>query len=113
MVLGNASVYAESGVYIMFDVYGRRESRWLNASDAILRDFEQHTSYEAGAVWLWLVLGTCDNQYLVPRADMFHLIPPPPDLMAWDRPWQDTAAIMCRSLAAAVMRDEYAKETIC
>ena len=113
MVLCNASVYPDSGAYIPFDVYGKRESRWLNASDAILRDFEQHMSYEAGAVWLWLVLGTCDKQYLVPRAELFHLIPPSPDLMAWDRPWQDTAAIMCISLCVAVARDEYAKETIC
>lgn len=110
MVLGHVDIYTESGVYIPFDVYGKRESRWLNANDALLADFEQHTVFADGAVWLWMVLGICDKQYLVPSADLFHLIPPSSDIMAWDRPWQDTATIMCKSLCAAVARDEYARE---
>lgn len=110
MVLSSEAVYAESGVYMPFRVYGRCEQRWLNTSDAILPDFEQHTVFAEGAVWLWLVLGTCDKEYLVPKAELFHLLPLDQQVMAWNQPWRTTAATMCETLAAAIARDEYARE---
>jgi hypothetical protein len=103
-------IYTEDGVYIPFDVCGKIKSSWMTVNDAILDHFEQHMVFAAGAVWLWMVLGTCDKEYLVPHADLFHMIPPSSDTMAWNRSWQDTAAIMCRSLCAAVSRDAYARE---
>lgn len=110
MVLSRSESYTDSGVYIPFELYGRREQRWLNANPAMREDFEQHMVFAADAIWLWMVLGSCDKEYLIPKGDLFHLIPPSPNIMAWDRPWQDTAAIMCRSLCDAVARDEYARE---
>lgn len=113
LVLSSVDRYDESGVYIRFDAGGRLSHRWLDVVNAIDAELEQHRAYADGAVWLWSVLGTCDKQYLVPDPSLFHLIPPGTDSMAWDRPWQAIAAIMCKSLCAAIARDEYARELPC
>lgn len=113
MVLSSMEIYAESGVYIQFDVGSKREGRWLNSLDATSAKCEQHTVYADNAIWLWMVLGTCARQYLVPNADLFHLIPASLDIRPWDRPWQQIAAIMCKSLCNAVARDEYSREGVC
>lgn len=108
MVLSSMEVYTEFGVYVPFYKNGGCKSYWLDASDAILADFEQHTVFASGAVWLWLILGTCAKECLIPKADLFYWIPAEQQVGVCSQPWQTTAAIMCTTLAAAVARDEYA-----
>jgi len=103
MVLSNTDCYGGAGTFIPVG----KVSRYMTVSDAILADFEQHMVFAPEAVWLWLVLGAIVEGCLVPKAEVFNVLPPAHQAAACSQDWRLTAAVMCAAFCEAISRDEY------
>lgn len=105
MVLGSIESYETANTFI--PINGR--SYYLDVTNTILEDFEQHMVFASGAVWLWLSIGTVVEGCLIPKADLFKVLPLEHQVAAHAQDWRITAAAMCEVICEGISRDEYAR----
>lgn len=105
MVLSDTKSYDSAGTFIPVG----KASRYMTVSVARLSDFEQHMVFAPEAVWVWLPIGAIVEGCLVPKAEVFNVLPPSHQSAACSQDWRLTATVLCETFCEAIYRDEYGR----